>query len=140
MKKGAKLLFLVSAVMLLTLTAGNAFGVKPPPNKGTPLPASWNDYPWEIEHIVGPGEFLYMLAGFYYRDGRKWNWIYELNREIIGENPNKIKPGQKLIIRVPRNWEPPMPYSLWLQSMGEQYLGTGGGSIPATLGNEEGGT
>lgn len=138
MKKGAKLLFLISAAMMLLLSGETAFGVKPPPNTSTPLPTTWSDYPWEIEHIVKPGEFLYMLAGFYYRDGRKWNWIYEVNREIIGENPNKIKPGQKLIIRVPRNWEPPMPYALWLQSMGEQYIGKGAGFI--TLGNEEGGT
>ena len=107
-----------------------------PPNYGTPLPSSWNDYPWEIQHTVRDGEFLYMLAGFYYRDGRKWNWIYETNRDLI-TNPNRIRPGTVLSIRVPRNWTPMMPYNVWYVRMREQYTaGSGGVTVVHAPGSE----
>ena len=112
-----------------------AKGEMPPVNVGTPLPANWNDYPWEIQHTVKDGEFLYMLAGFYYRDGRKWNWIYETNRDLI-TNPNKIRPGTVLKIKVPKNWEPMMPYNTWYVRMREQYTAGGGVTVVHTPGTE----
>jgi hypothetical protein len=87
----------------------------------TPLP-DWSQYEWEVEHKVKAGEFLFMLAGYYYQDGRKWNWIYETNRDKI-RNPNRIKPGQVLIIKVPKNWEPVMPYNVWFERTKEESAG-----------------
>ena len=89
----------------------------------TPLP-DWSQYEWEVEHKVRAGEYLFMLAGYYYQDPRKWNWIYETNRDKI-RNPNRIKPGQVLTIRVPKNWEPVVPYNVWYERTKEEFAGYG---------------
>ena len=115
---------LAIAVFIGVLVYATSAAVATPRNEGVPLP-DWSEYQWEIEHKVKPGEYLYMLAGYYYKDGKKWNWIYELNRNKI-MNPNKIRQGQVLIIKVPRGWEPPMPYNSWYERMRDQYsAGTG---------------
>ncbi len=80
---------------------------------GKPLP-NWSEYPWEYKHKVKDGEFLFMLAGYYYGDCHKWNWIYATNKNRI-KNPNRIRVGQTLIIKLPRGWEAPMPYEKWYQ-------------------------
>ena len=46
-------------------------------------------------YIVQPGDNLTKIAKQYNTD---WKAIYNMNREIIGDNPNRIKAGQKLII------------------------------------------
>lgn len=50
----------------------------------------------EIIYYVKTGDNLSKIANKY---NITWNEIYELNKEIIGDNPNLIKPNQKLIIR-----------------------------------------
>ena len=87
--------------------------------------AEGEDLLMKIQHLVKPGESLSMLAGYYYRSGRKWKRIYENNMDKI-QNPNLIHPGQVLIIRIPRNWEPPMSYYKWYKAM----RGTGTGKAP----------
>lgn len=52
-----------------------------------------NDF---IIHTVKRGENLTIIARKY---NTKWNYIYNENRDIIGNNPNLIKVGQKLKIR-----------------------------------------
>lgn len=91
---------------------------------GKPLP-DWSEYPWEYKHRVREGEFLFMLAGYYYGDCHKWNWIYETNKGAI-KNPNRIRVGQTLIIRLPRGWEPPMSYETWYQRT--RYVAGAGGA------------
>jgi len=111
----------------LFISGGVIAGSAASHNAGVPLPAL-TDLPWEVEHHVKEGEFLYMLAGYYYQDGRKWNWIYEFNKDRLAD-PNHIYPGQVLIIRVPKGWAPPLPYALWYDRMREQfqnYQGPGG--------------
>jgi nucleoid-associated protein YgaU len=49
-------------------------------------------------HTVGKKETLYSLARTYYNDQSKWRTIYEANRMDIGEDPNRIRVGQKLVI------------------------------------------
>ena len=49
----------------------------------------------EKEHIVKKGENLSTIAKQY---NTSWKKIYEENKEVIGDNPNLILPGQKLII------------------------------------------
>lgn len=50
-------------------------------------------------HTVRTGETLQKIAKIYYGTTSKWRDIYTINRAKIGANPNKIYPGQKLVIR-----------------------------------------
>lgn len=49
-------------------------------------------------HVVQAGDWLSKLAQRYYQSMHKWPVIFEANRDIIGSNPNLIKPGQRLLI------------------------------------------
>lgn len=49
-------------------------------------------------HTVVPGDYLTKIAKHYYGDPQMWRKIYDANRAVIGPNPDKIFPGQKLII------------------------------------------
>jgi|CXWL01.1.fsa_nt_gi hypothetical protein len=51
-------------------------------------------------HVVVPGDWLSKIAQKFYGDMRKWPVIYEANRDVIGGDPNAIKPGQRLLIPV----------------------------------------
>ena len=50
-------------------------------------------------HSVKINETLQIIAKKYFGDTKRWREIYELNRKLIGPNPNVIKAGQKLVIR-----------------------------------------
>ncbi|QYY44786.1 LysM peptidoglycan-binding domain-containing protein (plasmid) [Aneurinibacillus thermoaerophilus] len=54
--------------------------------------------PKKIIHVVAPREYLRMIAQKYYGDPNKYEKIYKENKAVIGRDPNKIKPGQKLVI------------------------------------------
>ncbi len=49
-------------------------------------------------HKVVAGDWLSKLAIKYYNDARKWPIIYDANKAVIGDDPNKIKPNQILTI------------------------------------------
>jgi nucleoid-associated protein YgaU len=49
-------------------------------------------------HTVVQGDWLSKLAEKYYGSARKWPVIYEANRQTIGRNPDRIVPGQRLVI------------------------------------------
>lgn len=49
-------------------------------------------------YSVKSGDTLYALAKKFYGNGNDWNKIYNVNKSVIGKNPNLIKPGQKLVI------------------------------------------
>ena len=49
-------------------------------------------------HIVKPGDWLSKIAVTYYGDAMKYKVIHQANLQIIGPNPDIIKPGQRLII------------------------------------------
>ena len=49
-------------------------------------------------HVVVRGDWLSKIAQRYYGDMRKWPVIFEANRDIIGENPNLIEPGQRFLV------------------------------------------
>jgi nucleoid-associated protein YgaU len=52
------------------------------------------------EHTVTAGETLGDISLKYYGSAvkDKWMMIYEANKAVIGDNPNKIRPGQVLKI------------------------------------------
>jgi nucleoid-associated protein YgaU len=54
----------------------------------------------KAEHTVSEGETLSAISMKYYNSADRDDWmaIYEANKEVIGDNPNLIKPGQVLTI------------------------------------------
>ena len=46
-------------------------------------------------YVVKSGDSLTTIAK---RTGTDWQTIYDNNRDIIGENPNNIQPGQELVV------------------------------------------
>ncbi len=49
-------------------------------------------------YTVKKGDSLWLIAKSIYGQGTKWQTIYNANKKVIGNNPNKIVPGQKLVI------------------------------------------
>lgn len=49
-------------------------------------------------HTVISGDWLSKIAQTYYGNMHKWPVIFEANRDVIGRNPNMIKPGQRFLI------------------------------------------
>lgn len=49
-------------------------------------------------YTVKKGDNLWNIAKKYYEDGSQWRKIYDANRDVIGENPDLIHPGQTYII------------------------------------------
>jgi len=49
-------------------------------------------------HTVARKETLFSIARTYYNDQSKWRTIYEANRSQIGDDPNRIRVGQQLVI------------------------------------------
>jgi nucleoid-associated protein YgaU len=50
------------------------------------------------KHTVVSGETLSSISKKYYDDIGKYMKIYEANKDVIGGDPNVIKPGQVLVI------------------------------------------
>ncbi|GIO32010.1 MULTISPECIES: LysM peptidoglycan-binding domain-containing protein [Paenibacillus] len=49
-------------------------------------------------YVVKPGDSLSKIAKLELGNSSAWNKIYQLNKKVIGSNPNAIKPGQKLVL------------------------------------------
>jgi nucleoid-associated protein YgaU len=49
-------------------------------------------------YIVQCGDCLWTIAQRFLGDGNKWPMIYNMNKNVIGSNPNLIRPGQALMI------------------------------------------
>jgi nucleoid-associated protein YgaU len=52
--------------------------------------------PQEKTYTVKKGDSLSKIAKRTYGDPQQWRRIYEANREVIGDNPDLIHPGQAL--------------------------------------------
>lgn len=56
-----------------------------------------------MKHIVVAGEDIFKIAEVYYGNGLLWRYVYEANREQIGDDPENIQPGMVLQIpEIPR--------------------------------------
>jgi nucleoid-associated protein YgaU len=49
-------------------------------------------------YVVKSGDSLSKIAKELYGDAKRWPEIYEANKALIGDNPDLIHPGQKLVI------------------------------------------
>lgn len=49
-------------------------------------------------YVVVPRDTLWKIAQRTLGNGDRWKEIYEANKAVIGKDPNKIYPGQKLVI------------------------------------------
>ena len=49
-------------------------------------------------YAVQPGDTLLSIAEQFYGDSTKWRRIYEANRDVIGDDPDKLKIDTKLKI------------------------------------------
>jgi nucleoid-associated protein YgaU len=49
-------------------------------------------------YTVKSGDTLWAIAKLHLGNGAKWQLIYDLNKSVIGPDPNLIKPGQKLVM------------------------------------------
>lgn len=58
-------------------------------------------------HTVQPGDYLWKIAREKLGDANRWTEIYELNKDVIGANPNLVAPGQEL--RLPSSPIRPVP-------------------------------
>jgi nucleoid-associated protein YgaU len=67
-------------------------------NMPAPDAAAFEQPPAEREHTVAAGESLSVIAKNYYGSANDWPRIYQANKAIIGDNPDRIRVGQKLKI------------------------------------------
>jgi LysM repeat protein len=49
-------------------------------------------------YTVRPGDTLWAISMRFYKTGTKVNAIHQANKKVIGKDPNKIYPGQKLVL------------------------------------------
>ena len=49
-------------------------------------------------YTVQPGDSLFSIAQQAYGDGNQWQRIYDANKQVIGDDPNLIRPGEVLYI------------------------------------------
>ncbi len=54
--------------------------------------------PFPAEYTVAGGDSLSAIAKKFYDDASQWPAIWKANKETIGDDPNRIRPGQVLTI------------------------------------------
>jgi nucleoid-associated protein YgaU len=55
----------------------------------------------EREYVVEPGDTLRTIALQQYGDAAQWQRVYQANREVIGPDPDALRPGMRLRIPAP---------------------------------------
>lgn len=78
----------------ITIAAAKSKASVEPKREATtsPAPASAQTY------TVVSGDYLWNIAKKFYGNGSKYTVIYNANKDVIGGNPNLIRPGQVLTI------------------------------------------
>ncbi|MBI5358335.1 LysM peptidoglycan-binding domain-containing protein [Candidatus Amesbacteria bacterium] len=51
------------------------------------------------EYVVKPGDSLWKIAAEQTGSGYNWVKLYQLNKSVVGQNPNLIYPGQKFVLK-----------------------------------------
>jgi nucleoid-associated protein YgaU len=69
-----------------------------PPPPPAPVPPAPQQRTFVVTKYPAPGSSLWSIAQIEYGDGNKWPTIYNANRAIIGNNPNLIHAGTRLVI------------------------------------------
>jgi LysM repeat protein len=59
------------------------------------------------DYIVQSGDTLFSIAQQAYGDGNEWPKIYDANKQVIGKDPNVIRPGE--VLHIPPVTPPPPP-------------------------------
>jgi nucleoid-associated protein YgaU len=54
--------------------------------------------PAATEYEIKSGDSLSAIAKRFYGDATQWRKIYDANRDVMGDDPDKIYPGQKITI------------------------------------------
>jgi LysM repeat protein len=69
------------------------------------------EYDDHIHHTVQPGDTLYRIAQLYLGNGHKWGQVYNVpeTREVVGDNPNRIYPGQDIRVNTRGGSSEPSP-------------------------------
>ncbi len=104
----------------------------PKPEPAKPKPAEGKD---AETHTVVPGDTLYGITKAHTGDASHDNWkpLYEANRDVVGDNPHLIYPGQVLKLtgkakpEAPAKPEPkpeaPAPKALFAPPLDAQFMG-----------------
>lgn len=82
---------LIARVDAMPAAASTAPALPAPPVPAEPQVAAVGG-----THDVKAGDFLWKIAADKLGDAGRWPEIYALNKDVIGDNPNLILPGQKL--------------------------------------------
>lgn len=61
-----------------------------------------NSEPVQSTYTVKSGNSLWSISKSLSGNGANWKALYEVNREVIGNNPDRIYPGQ--ILTIPKGW------------------------------------
>ncbi len=71
-------------------------------SRSAPKKASPPEPEYIAEHTLAPDETLSHLALKYYGSAvkEKWMVIYEANKDVIGDNPNHVRPGT--VLKIPK--------------------------------------
>lgn len=67
-------------------------------------------------YTVQPGDSLSLIAMKAYGDATKWEWIYDHNMKVIGDNPDLLQPGESLFIPHP---DPITQYANYIVQTGD---------------------
>jgi nucleoid-associated protein YgaU len=52
----------------------------------------------KFQYIVEKNDNLWTIAKNVYGDSKYWSYLYNNNKSLIGPNPDRIIPGQKLAV------------------------------------------
>jgi len=55
----------------------------------------------ERTYTVRSGDSLSKIAKALMGDAKKWRQLYEANKDVVGSNPDLIKPGQ--VLKIPKS-------------------------------------
>ncbi len=64
-------------------------------SSGTSSPSPTAPAP-QVVYVVKPGDNLTVIARWFHEHG--YGDLYDRNRSVIGDNPNLIRPGQRIVV------------------------------------------